>query len=239
MALLKLVSLSVGSLMLLQGAYAQDQSNPKATLATCLTNLNDARKEVGLTAFNAPGAPKLKEEAGSKSDPTLVEVCKFLQKNHAAPGALKGTAAYNVQADGNCATAVAEWKKGISSFKDYTTSAPPAFAKGDNTDAEQIGGAPFNTAEAVNFAALYSPKSTDAECAFVTCPQLSAGSIAEVKALVCLTYPAALEDKQAPWSKDQWDKIMAVLSPSKPSSASAAVPTLLALAAAAVGVALM
>ncbi|CDJ51391.1 SAG family member [Eimeria brunetti] len=57
----------------------------------------------------------------------------------------------------------------------------------------------------------------------------------EVKALVCITTPSALTDNTAPYTQSQWDQITTGLN----GSGAAAVPSLLGLAAAAVGVLLL
>lgn len=79
-----------------------------------------------------------------------------------------------------------------------------------------------------------STTSTSPPTGSATTPSTAAPN--EASALICLTTPDAFADGNAPFTQDQWDKISNALT----SSASAAVPTtLLAVAAAAAGVALL
>lgn len=239
MALLRFISLSVGSLMLLQGAYVN--GNPTGTDATakCLTAMNAARTAAGLNGFTAAQAG---DQQLLKDNVTAMnKVCTTLKENQTVALPImttvsEGTGIYFVQQAEDCSAAVDKWKTGFSGFKSYTSEAPPAF-KATNAGTDQIGAeAPYNTVAAVDFVALYSPKATTADCSFVDCAEATDKST--LKTLVCVVHPPALENNQPPYSLEQWKKILAVLAPSS-SSASAAVPTLLALAAAAVGVALM
>lgn len=245
MALLKFISLSVGSLLLLQGAYAQDDSADKSKAQKCLEVMNTARSQVGLSALQAPKTPYLTAEQPTAE--LLKAVCDQMKANKplvlAKFDPFKGsTAAYHLSTE-DCSTAVEEWKKGFSKISTDSKTLPAAYTVTTDSpkpsDASkptiQVQQAPYNDPLAVNFAALYNPQTdATAECSVVTCAKTASGTTG----LVCMTYPTSLTDDAKPYDDTQWKNILKVFAPSS-SSASAAVPTLLALAAAAVGVALM
>lgn len=116
-----------------------------------------------------------------------------------------GTYAYFETADStDCAAAVEYWKGG---FALIGPERPGSFtAERDSITGE----APFNTTQAVSFAALYNPQQdAKAQCVFLTCPEqlelnLDAGvakiTAKEATALICLSHPHALKIGEAPYT---------------------------------------
>ncbi|CDJ45679.1 SAG family member [Eimeria brunetti] len=212
----------------------------------CLTEINEAREAAGLPNFVEASDKEEQQLPGQANEGKIWDpVCKALIEEDEASevGESKGrgssfqTGTYAFMAlsskEPDCAAAVDHWKAALSNF----TSIPPA-----KTDEEIL----YKKQQNISFVAMYNPSNNaSADCRVVTCTQApSARGVAaklqrdtEQKtghALLCITSPDAFKDnKTAPLTEDQWSKIKTSLT----GSASAVAPSLLAVAAVALGLA--
>ncbi|CDJ29193.1 SAG family member [Eimeria mitis] len=115
--------------------------------------------------------------------------------------------------------------------------------------------APYDKVQNVSFISLFNPKeNAKVDCAYFICPaaeedadepknrnddeppsedpEPEATTDKDLKAILCITTPSALEANKAPYEQAQWDRISAAVNSS---NGSAAAPTLLLLAAAVLG----
>ncbi|CDJ36211.1 SAG family member [Eimeria mitis] len=260
MAALKLFSLASASVLVMANAVHQTaKESPlttKAVTATytvnlgntgeCLAEINAAREAAGLAHFQVAKEeqhqwPKtdIEEPESSQASPWK-PVCDALiaEDTEQQGGELEengfesGTYAFMAleSATPDCAAAVKHWKDAVSNF----TTIPPPKNKEPELYAKQ---------QNVSLIALYNPsENAAADCRVVTCTRPGASdnsqsnfrSTAEEKkgyALLCMTTPEALEDDEAPFTDEQWNKIKASIT----GSASAVAPSLLAVVVAAVG----
>ncbi|CDJ66133.1 SAG family member [Eimeria necatrix] len=187
---------------------ASASTTAEAQTLSCLTEMNEARTAAGLPAF------------GEASD-AAVFFCSFfysVKETGETPEAkkLEGTFAYYAGKK-DCKAAVQHWK---DSFSLFNNEIPPKY-KGLN-DPEVYD------SRAVSFVALYNPKANPiASCAFVTCTTAdtySAGRTStshssptlrrlqdenqNATAVICLTNPVALTAEEAPFTEDEWQKIV-------------------------------
>lgn len=223
------MSVAAAFLMLFQGAYATAEDPTVSQSPVCFTEMNSAREAVGYAPFQATTEGKGKlplasDENGGKA--FWQKVCADIQgnstsRNNTNIATPNGIVAYFKQTSENpdCPAAIEYFKSG---FALIGTELPPAYTA--NTK-------PYNNEKAMSFFALYNPaQGAAAECQVVTCP---GDSNNKDYGLVCLSYPP-FTDGQAPYNEKDWKKITDVFA----SSASVAVPSLLVLAATAVGLTL-
>ncbi|CDJ36470.1 SAG family member [Eimeria mitis] len=260
MAALKLFSLASASVLVMANAVHQTaKESPlttKAVTATytvnlgntgeCLAEINAAREAAGLAHFQVAKEeqhqlPKTDiEEPDPPQSSPWDPVCKALiaEDTEQQGGDLEengfesGTYAFMAleSATPDCAAAVNHWKDAVSNF---TTIPPPKKNEPKLYEKQQN----------VSFIALYNPSNdAAADCRVVTCTlpadtehsTFSIRKSAEDKkgyALLCMTTPEALNDEEAPFTDEQWNKIKTSIT----GSASAVAPSLLAVAIAAVG----
>ncbi|CDJ62587.1 SAG family member [Eimeria necatrix] len=207
----------------------------------CLAEANAAREAAGLANF------KDAEEQDKLSNPEPPELADGSQWKklceHLIPqtetGAQSrstnpfeaGTYAFKslTAAKPDCKETVDYWKAAYKNF----TGLPPS-----KNDAETL----YDDQDNVSFVALYNPSSNaTADCRVVTCTQTNTSTAGPVGAttdegsetakrgyaLLCKTMPAAFaSDTSAPFTQEQWDKIISSLT----GSASIEAPSLIALA---------
>ncbi|CDJ30052.1 SAG family member [Eimeria mitis] len=261
MATLKIISLAAASALLMakvaqgdaeQGGGPDGEGSTTYTVdlgkpGVCLAEINAARGGAGLAHFLADeeglktwpttGAEALNGEA-KPWDPVCAALLKkeeeiTVQQGSEGSGFPSGTYAFMAldTAEADCAAAVSYWKEAASNF----TSLPPS-----KTDGAEL----YEKQHNASFIALYNPSDkATADCRIVTCTQSasltptvfsSRSGAGEQKgyALLCMTTPDALEDNEAPFTEEQWNKIKASLTGSAPAVA----PSLLVFAVAALGV---
>ncbi|KAL8451286.1 hypothetical protein Emed_002087 [Eimeria media] len=124
----------------------------------------------------------------------------------------------------DCSAAVKDWQSGFSLFEQAAPSK-------DNISNY------IKNPKALAFLTLYNPSGQQGLCKVATCTADQDSDDKRKYGLVCLTSPSVLAQTTM-FTTEQWEKIVKVLNPS-PSSASAAVPSLLAIAAVLAGVSLM
>ncbi|CDJ45664.1 SAG family member [Eimeria brunetti] len=244
------------------GAEAQQAATTKFSVTfeqedTCLPDINAARVNAGFKEFTVAQNSDSGEIWPAAGDKSSVEdyktwvwkpVCDFLLGETTEAGHsrgvsqeafVSGTYAFKVVDGGepNCTDVVNGWKDAYTNFNGI----PPA--KEGNEDVYKVH-------ENVSFVAMYNPSANAAaSCRVVTCTKTVSvagaggkagreGSEAENtktgSALLCLTTPDILFTKtdSAPFTEDQWAQIVTAFE----GSASAALPTLLGLVAAVLGV---
>ncbi|CDJ45676.1 SAG family member [Eimeria brunetti] len=214
--------------------------------AVCLADINEAREAAGLPKFSAATDDESKTLPQANNEQKIWDpVCKALIAKEGANPDVKSESAGNAFKSGtyafmalssdqaDCTAAVDHWKAAFSNF----TSIPPA-----KTEDEPL----YQKQQNISFVAMYNPSNdAAADCRVVTCTQAASDSgggnnlrsVAEQKtghALLCMTTPEAFKDKETPpFTEDQWSKIKTSLT----GSASAVGPSLLAIAAVALGLA--
>ncbi|CDJ27732.1 SAG family member [Eimeria mitis] len=259
MPALRLLTVVSASLLLLARADGGDgQSSSattkyKVTLGTddaCLSEINNARKDVGFNDFVAAKQgeqgktlPEADTESPTTENWVWKPVCDVLipedAKSQKSEGAAEkkfasGTYAFQVVSAPNpdCTAVVDTWKKAHSNF-----SGVPPSKKDSNTL--------YDNHENVSFVAIYNPsEGATAHCRVVTCtkkitpgpaapqgePQEEDTTEEETKegsALICMTTPDVLpeDSKTAPFTEEQWGRIVTVLE----GSASTVFPTVLGI----------
>ncbi|CDJ34723.1 SAG family member [Eimeria mitis] len=260
MAALKVFSLASASAFLMANAVHQtakqtsltpSPASPTYTVdldgtTVCLDEINAAREAAGLKHFLTesqqltwpPTTVQAKQQHNTAWNPVckalIAEETEQLESSSDENGFKSGTYAYMAleSATPDCAAAVSHWKDALSNF----TTIPPA--KNDE-------GKLYDKQQNISFVALYNPQeNAAADCRVVTCtlPAASTSTPGTVNfrstekdkhgyALLCMTTPEALKDDEAPFTEEQWKKIKASIT----GSASAAAPSLLAVAIAALG----
>ncbi|KAL8451284.1 hypothetical protein Emed_002085 [Eimeria media] len=217
------------SLALLDLETAASDTGPKLEFQEkdvngCLSTINAARKEAGLGDLT----PKDSLFSGAEyNDQGLGQAIFETVLKGAPSGTVSGAQAYNgtyavfalgESSDPGCSAAVTSWQSGFSLFGQNAPSK-------DTVDIKKP--------QAVSFLTLYNPYATNGYCKVADCtPQATEGS--KKSALVCVTDPSVI-GKDPMYTADQWEKIVKVFS----SSASTAVPSLLAIAAVLAGVSLL
>ncbi|CDJ51400.1 SAG family member [Eimeria brunetti] len=217
------------------GAGGGDVVN-KAEREECWKQMNEARSLVGFAELTQENKFKIvaddwKEARGATQQLTayLKTVCDAVKTNTAPidlEPKIDGTFAYSVQngETADCEAAVDSWK---AAFTNFNGERPPAY-KADTM--------PYNDTQNVSFISLFNPQATHVDCTYFTCPaakqtdlnQRNTATEEEKRALICVTTPNVLIDGNEPYKQEQWDKITAGLNPS---SAAAAAPAALAVAA--------
>ncbi|CDJ51393.1 SAG family member [Eimeria brunetti] len=262
MAAFKFLSLATAAIFLLdtKGTNASTGTTTanKAVSVDCSAAMNAARNRVGFTELIAG------KDAGEilPIDSTEVD-----GRPAAKTAALNGTYAHVVQegANADCEAAVDYWKAALPNF----TGLPPTYTAetGLYKNSQNVSFISlFNPKENPKVDCAYftcpakqventPPEEEEEEEEVPTVPEsgkLPEGKITrtvrgsfesrevsttekEVKALVCITTPSALTENTAPYTQSQWDQITTGLN----GSGAAAVPSLLGLATAAVGVLLL
>ncbi|CDJ62575.1 SAG family member [Eimeria necatrix] len=225
--------LSASSLKISQaGQQAPTYTATLGTSAKCLSEVNSAREAAGLPSFtDAPEGKKLiAPKSNLDEDEEWKKVCMHLiptEQTEAVAAANSenpfkdGTYAFKslTAAEPNCKETVDHWKAAFKSF----TGLPPSKTQGANL---------YKNQDNVSFVALYNPSSdATADCRVVTCTKTTAGgTVLESDsdqspeygyALICKTMPSAFADEDsAPFTQDQWDKVVSSLT----GSASTAIP---------------
>ncbi|KAL8451283.1 hypothetical protein Emed_002084 [Eimeria media] len=235
----RLLLVAAASAILLDSLAAASQStDPELTLTSgneCLTDMNAARDAAGLKALTQKTMEDIFPEQYGENNIWKVVCDNVLKETAFAPAdfkTAKGTYAfYNFSSEtgDKCKAAVKNWQ---SAFKQFEESPPVS----EDVDYVGMGG------EALSFLALYNPQNdAQAECKVAVCKEAqktresgAEGSTKQGSALLCVTSPNAFS-KRPVFTQDQWDKIAKAFS----SSASAAAPSTLALAAVLTNVALM
>ncbi|CDJ45667.1 SAG family member [Eimeria brunetti] len=221
--------------------------------SSCITDINKARQVVGFAdlvqATDGTEGKRLPDGVTGKPEAQFTgsawePVCKvLLPKSGGGPAARtsitefqSGTYAFkSLESDSpECSTIVEEWK---GSYKNFN-GLPPPYSKDTELYKDQNN---------VSFVAMYNPSSgATADCRVVTCTkktQTGTRALARAAprngdlkvetgyALICMTVPDVLpKDKStAPFTEDQWSQIVTAFE----GSASTVLPSLLALAAAA------
>ncbi|KAL8274128.1 hypothetical protein Esti_001970 [Eimeria stiedai] len=233
MALLRLLLVAAPSLVL-DSPFAAGLTVYRVKLAdanTCLSDVNAARQDAGLKALTAvtnkfPG----EELAGT----ILKEACEAVlfgqpfiyEKVGTTPEETYAFYKLNGENEPQCSAAVKQWQSGFS----YFSESPPVTTQAEYSD---IGG------DALSFATIYNPDETAVgQCKVAVCIEGDTGTGDDIQkvtkegsALLCLTSPNVFEKKPM-FTQGQWDKIAMVVS----SSASVAVPSVLAFAAVSAGI---
>ncbi|CDJ62350.1 SAG family member [Eimeria necatrix] len=209
----------------------------------CLGEVNAAREAAGFANFNkaetdeqkitGPGSTELTEGGWKDLCEYLVPAPPAAYNAQASAEAFKdGTYAFKSLGDAepNCKETVDYWKAAYKKF----SGLPPSKSE----DEKKV----YNNQDNVSFVALYNPSSNPtADCRVVTCTQTNtttqdpntasrdgnAEATEKGYALICKTTPTAFEnDTSAPFTQEQWDKIIYSLT----GSASLTAPSLIALA---------
>ncbi|CDI74852.1 SAG family member [Eimeria praecox] len=247
MAGLKLLSLATAAVFFVAKEASAAESQNTATRVDCTTDMNAARSRgefanlvVDLDTLKLPITKAQVPSVGDSNTETpntdyLKQVCDAMKANQTIQTTINpaGTYAYAAQ-DGekaDCKAAVDYWKKAFKNFE----GVPPVYKKDE---------APYTDAQNVSLISLFNPKSDPkVDCAYFICPAATttgtgAGAQAsaagetttdkELRALLCVTSPPALTDQQAPFTETEWGKVTTAVN-----SSNAAVPTLLAVAGAA------
>ncbi|CDJ40592.1 SAG family member [Eimeria tenella] len=210
----------------------------------CLAEVNAAREAAKLSKLQQPGGSEgAKRLPGVEPVTPWEPLCKeLIPPAQGTPANAKsgnefnsGTYAYIAlnSATPNCSAAVDHWKAAYKNF----SGVPPAYK--DNTTL-------YSKQDNISFVALYNPsKDATADCRVVTCTETTtpqspgqegSGTQRHGYALLCMTTPDILkENESAPFTQDQWNAI----SRSITGSASVAVPSLVALAAASLSIAFL
>ncbi|CDJ40602.1 SAG family member (sag12) [Eimeria tenella] len=244
---LLLVAFSSGS----DGTPEASTVQYKATLGTgpqCFDEINAAREAAGLAEFIAATSTDQKlPEPGQEAlaDGKWKDLCEYLipmQVETLADQAPTnpfsgGTYAFKKLTDEqhSCKETVDYWK---AAFKNFT-GLPPS-----KNDAGEL----YNSQDNVSFVALYNPSANaSADCRVVTCTQTtgvaskSASTSADTGsattksgfALLCKTVPTVFaNDTTAPFTQEQWDKIVSSLT----GSTSIAAPSLVVFGIVAFGI---
>nr|UUW39112.1 suface antigen 11 [Eimeria magna] len=240
MALARSFLVAAASVVLLDStARASDPVTLKlAEVTSCLTNINEARQEAGLTILK--GSTDLVPEdstfqSAGKAPPEGLwsQVCTNLlggvESKAPKSSTTLGTYAFfglgEVEEQKNlteiepqCSAAVEKWQKGFSSFE----ADPPAGKKVEYNDVSP---------DQVSFVTLYNPVSeAKGQCAVATCKSSlpSRNTTKLPAALVCFTGSNAFNQDPL-YTEDQWNKIRKAFGVN---SASVAAPYALALATA-------
>ncbi|KAL8451137.1 hypothetical protein Emed_002175 [Eimeria media] len=250
MAPSKFILFSAASLLLLDSTTATGDTDRKVVFQkqpSCITTMNATRQAAALGQLGDPTESSTTIFAGTEKtaatpDKIWVDVCKtLLDGTDFAPTSdsdPSGTYALYELGDvpnqtdppadltniePKCDAAVKKWQEAFSSFEADPHVDKPLAYKGA-------------TRAQVSFVTLYNPKSpAQGQCALAACtgtPQTTEGSPQSgaskktVAGLVCFTGPTAFGGN-ALFTQDQWNNIKKVLS----SSASTAVPSLMAVAA--------
>ncbi|CDJ32933.1 SAG family member [Eimeria mitis] len=196
--------------------------------------MNEARSLVGFDKLTTENRFKITEEdwAGYGQDNALelylAAVCDSIrtyEKDSGPDGLIngnEGTFAYAIQEGktADCQAAVDLW---TAAFPNFNGLLPPVYT---------LGTAPYDRTQNISFLSLFNPyPNPKVDCAYFTCgaTQNAKGSEKEVKTLICVTIPHPLTENELPYTQEQWDKITTAF---KPSSAVAATPATLLLAAA-------
>ncbi|CDJ66267.1 SAG family member [Eimeria necatrix] len=216
----------------------------------CLSEVNTARQAVGLPNFaEATNDAKLNDPQGAElqDDNDWKKVCEYLiptQETTPVTEAIAtkpfedGTYAFKALDDTepNCKETVDYWKAAYKNFPGL----PPS-----KTGNETL----YKNQDNVSFVALYNPLSNaTADCRVVTCtqtttstagtdmrsPETTPETTKNGYALICKTMPAAFGDgNSAPFTQEQWDRIISSLT----GSALIAAPSFVALASVTFGIA--
>ncbi|CDJ51406.1 SAG family member [Eimeria brunetti] len=249
MAVLKFLSVAAAAVFFSAISWAHGDPDPNAITpeverVECWKQMNAARSLVGFVDLKQKDMLKTSAEEwegdddGTALKAYLAAVCAAVKKEQSqtakgVAATMGATFAYAVQDgdDVDCAAAVDYWK---AAFTNFNGTLPPVYT--ENTT-------PYDSLQNISFISLFNPKdSPNVDCAYFTCPAAATESRGQeqgtstekgVNALICVTTPSALEAEKQPYEQEQWDKITAGLNPS---SAGAAAPTAIALAAAAVAV---
>ncbi|CDJ62584.1 SAG family member [Eimeria necatrix] len=221
----------------------------------CFSEVNAAREAAGLPNFaTASGGNALTAPEGTElqEDSEWKKVCTHLIPTQATE-AMAGSSTANPFQDGtyafksltaakpDCKETVDYWKAAYKNF----TGLPPSKTEGETLYKDQ---------DNVSFVALYNPSSdATADCRVVTCTQTITSATDDADdaedpvgssyaggdntkngyALICKTMPGAFgTGSSAPFTQEQWDRIVSSLT----GSASIAAPSFVALAIVAFGI---
>lgn len=185
----------------------------------CFKQLNAARNLVGFSPFT-DGKSKRETKLDLDDENFVATQCsmvaammgKALVHEPTRPVLQQfNTYAFALQKGPDCADAVEYWKDGFGKFK----TIPGPYHKTDPT---------YQSVQATSFLALFNGQENPSmDCAFFLCPVkdipgegAQASSAAGEKmgyGLACLTAPDAYTKGRAPYTKEQWEKIKAGLSP--------------------------
>ncbi|XP_026191783.1 sporulated oocyst TA4 antigen-like [Cyclospora cayetanensis] len=224
MAPFSLLSLASASLLLAHGAFAEDTS--VGTEVDCTTAMNALRKKAGLEAFtihtsvDAYHLPVGTHLAGDKvttdKKEEVKELCTKILGNTAdtskrVDGDKVNLVAVQEGLSADCSAAVDYWRGAFPTF----TGKPQKFT-GNQYDGKQV-----------SFLGLLNPKSgASVNCAYYNCAKESGeGSF---NGLICRTQMNVNDGEL--FTDEQWDKIVQAFD-----SGAAALPTMMAIGAAFVG----
>lgn len=179
-----------------------------ANRVDCLAAMNSARQLAGLVNFKAETEAGKMLPIGSDNSPNTAyinAVCSGLltaANPDQGTGADKreGTYASTTALDdsANCEKVVNLWKSSVYEFNGL----PPAYTPENKR--------PYELAQNRSFVVLYNPKKNPTiDCAHFVCQRGTPQSIGvqPLKALVCLTNPAALVAGKRPFTASQWREI--------------------------------
>ncbi|CDJ41995.1 SAG family member [Eimeria tenella] len=229
--MIRLVIVSLAAVLAFcEHGTASAATTGKAETLDCLTEMNEARAAAGLAGFEKAAKEGQVLPEYSTEERQIVasdlwnEICQNLVGEESKPKEtlkLVGTPAHYL-GEKNCEAAVEYWNEGFSLFKNEI---PPAYTASSSRDV-------YND-KAVSFVALYSPKESPvASCAFVTCTTPGANATAPpaqpedpdsgpsrslqeeskiTTAVMCLINPEALDPNEAPFTEDEWKKIVRAL----------------------------
>ncbi|CDJ62347.1 SAG family member [Eimeria necatrix] len=244
--LLRISFLMLGATTLGSSQETEETVTYTASLGSgveCLSEINAAREAAGLDHFmQASGDTELSDPAAEEEElgEQWKKLCEYLipqtgtaAQTRTANPFEKGTYAFKSLTAGqpNCKESVDSWKAAYKSF----TGLPPS---------KKEAGTLYDNQDNVSFVALYNPSTNaTADCRVVTCTQTNTtttrpealmataeGGTDTAKngyALLCKTMPTAFpSETSAPFTQEQWDKIMSSLT----GSGSITAPSLAALA---------
>ncbi|KAL8451287.1 hypothetical protein Emed_002088 [Eimeria media] len=223
-----LVSLAEGADVLIDLDYKNDLGKDICdVLEVCLgTNLCVVES---MSRFTLGCESKLRGDGRSCNERLLYFCCISQGKQFTALTAdfSRGTFATfgltdDEKAKVDCSAAVQSWQSGFSIFGQTAPS---------NDKIEEY----IKDPKALAFLTLYNPLGKNGECKVATCTPAAPNAEKKKYGLVCLTSPNVLGNQSPMFTADQWEKIAKIFS----SSASAAVPSFLAIAAVLAGVSLM
>lgn len=237
-----------------QGAYCSPIVE-KFSRVNCISEMNAAREKVGFAPVTAQNPYVLPMDTSDQEQFVNFICTKMRQGGLSSRDSIFNDLTFALAPQSgdepDCAEAVQYWESGFASFDGL----PPRLSRKSDVEYEDT--------KKVSFIFLYNPGADQSvECGFVTCrasppisdgagtglqpPQglpestnLGGGGSAKdtLHGLLCQTSPGVLLDSRAPFDEAQWKKITNALAGIN-NYASTALPTFLALAAAALGIAL-
>ncbi|KAL8425195.1 hypothetical protein Efla_004270 [Eimeria flavescens] len=208
--------------------YDEEIVRVRAKHVDCLPTFNSARSVARFPPFrNAAESPYL--ETLEEAQAFIKMGCNSLLERKPADNASRfdATMAVVVQEGevADCAAAVHSIRAAVPNFK----GVPGPYKKGEE---------PYDSIDNVAVVALFNPKKDpQLDCFSLTCMEQELGGQVVVRGLVCATTPVALEENRAPFTEEEFARIVASIGePLPPASGGASPPLVSLLSAAAAGI---